>query len=134
MARWIAVVLLGTVASLGARSQATSCEAAVSTREMESCYSKELAERNAAYSRQLGQVTATQRGQSRRLVLLADSAWRRYRDAECAAQARTVRGGSVASLTVVLCRLDLLEDRMRILDSAYVTMPRGPEKPSRPNP
>lgn len=71
---------------------------------------------NAAYQKARGQ---NEDDRGRALLLDAQRAWLRYRDAGCEWESDLYRGGSMSSLRAVNCLVQMTRDRVRYLEHAF---------------
>jgi len=111
--------LLGAAPALGqAAAESEACKAAQSTAAMRECENARLARAEAAMNAAYSAAAAKLDERGREKLRAAQSAWRRFRDAEAGFQADAVRDGTLAPLIAASVRAELTEARRKELEKA----------------
>ncbi len=95
-------------------------ERATTNAQLRACAGAEYQRQDSALSHLIGRIRGEGLEDKRRLPALeaALKRWRDWRDAECAARADMVRGGSAAPRVRLQCLADLAERQIRLLKEA----------------
>lgn len=95
-----------------------ACENAQSTAAMRECEGARLARAEAAMKAAYDAAAAKLDQRGREKLRAAQSAWRRFREAEAGFQADAARDGTLAPLIATSARAELTEARARELEKA----------------
>lgn len=111
------MIIYITAAVMGLAIPVTQCEDAKNTVEMEDCLTERLQRSEQRVAELEEALTTDQSGRERRLSDRARMAWHLYRDLQCESEAERFRGGSMANVTNLQCRIRLTDQRRTDLES-----------------
>ncbi len=115
-----AVLAFALVAALPACRAATiDCAHAETQADMNACAGQDYRRSDAALNDAYRQAAARLRDDAAagKLLVAAQRAWIRFRDAECAFASSSVRGGSILPMIEAGCMARLTAERTRVLQS-----------------
>jgi uncharacterized protein YecT (DUF1311 family) len=122
----VSAVLLSIVLPRAAEAQAgpRDCGSLRTQTEMNACAAEDYRVADAELNRVYGELRARLDPRRRQVLVVAERAWLRYRDAHCAFAGSEVEGGSMQPLVVASCRAAATRARTAELRAALQTASR----------
>ena len=113
------VLALAVLAPPAARpaAAATDCANAATTVELNECSAARYKEADKRLNQSYADAKKTLDASGAKLLLDAQRAWLKYRDANCAVAADMGRGGTIATMLATDCLADMTEARAKELDT-----------------
>lgn len=125
MRTWSLLLTLSVLSTSTAGAQGVSCDSSASTRAMQSCLANELEAAGDSLASVEVSFRARTSGASDQDWRDLRATWIAYRDKECALRGAMFSGGSLLTVAVAECRVELTRARVQQLRRVLSNMPDG---------